>query len=140
MEPTQKKCRGTSSLGLRSHNSFFAMSSPPIMCVSYNSCIDRILEADDLHIGGKNKVKYVIEQAAGKAVNIAYILSTLRLPCTFYGFIGNDCIKLFEKRLVRVSKSLTVLPVRTRVNITLIDNKMKTGFFLSFFYRDCILF
>ena len=104
------------------------MTSPPIMCVSYNSCIDRTLEADDFHIGGKNKVKFLNEQAAGKAVNIAYILSSLRLPCTFFGFIGNDCIKLFEKRLGRVSKSLTVLPQRTRVNTTLIDNKMKTGF------------
>ncbi|KAH7828137.1 putative 1-phosphofructokinase [Monocercomonoides exilis] len=98
----------------------------PIICVSYNCCVDRTLEVDNFHTGGQNKAIYVSEQAAGKAVNIAYILSYLGLPCAIYGFVGDDCTKLFEKRLYRVTRHLEVLPLRTRVNITLIDKTRKT--------------
>ena len=102
------------------------MNPLPIICVSYNSCIDRVLVGKKLHLGGKNKVEFRNEYAAGKAVNIAYILSSLRLPCVFYGFVGNDYKTLFDKRLNRVQKIFISSNTRTRVNTTLIDTEMNT--------------
>lgn len=123
--------------------------SIPIICVSYNSCIDRTLEIENFHIGGQNKGRYIGEQAAGKAVNIAYILSYLGLPCSIYGFVGEDCVKLFEDRLSRVKKDFIILKQRTRVNFTLIDRVLKTGLYFSFkmiinyfylLFLNCIFF
>jgi fructose-1-phosphate kinase PfkB-like protein len=103
----------------------------PILCVSYNSCIDRYLEVNSLKVGESNKATYVIQQAAGKAISIAYILNFLGINCHVYGFIGNDYVELFKQRLENVVRDLDVLPQRTRVNTVLIDHLHREGFLVA---------
>jgi fructose-1-phosphate kinase PfkB-like protein len=108
--------------------------NPPILCVSYNSCIDRYLEVNSLKVGESNKATYIIQQAAGKAISIAYILNFLGINCQVYGFIGNDYVDLFNKRLENVWRDFSVLPQRTRVNTILIDRIHREGIFLFLIY------
>lgn len=99
------------------------MTQPPlpIICVSYNSCVDRILEVNSFKPGEPNKATFITQQAAGKAITIAYILNFLGISCEVYGYIGNDYVELFQNRLKNITQHLKTLEQRTRVNTTLID-------------------
>ncbi|KAK2948908.1 1-phosphofructokinase [Blattamonas nauphoetae] len=101
------------------------MSTLPIICVSYNPCIDRTLQVEYLKEGKQNKATYVSEQAAGKAINIAYIFGELNIPCAIYGFIGLDSAVVFDDRLKKVDNHMRRLPIRTRTNTTMIDDIQK---------------
>ncbi|KAK2953446.1 1-phosphofructokinase [Blattamonas nauphoetae] len=95
----------------------------PIICVSYHPCIDRTLEVEEFKTGHTNRAIFIGEQAAGKCINIAHILPLLGVKCVLYGIVGNDAKHIFEERLKQVPHHLTGLPLRTRINMTMIDKK-----------------
>jgi 1-phosphofructokinase len=96
---------------------------PPIISVSLNPAVDRILEVPGLTIGGHVRGRLLEIQPAGKAVNVARILGTLGMPCILTGFVGagerDHFRRSFEKTPVRLEMFEGREP--TRENITLID-------------------
>ncbi len=99
-----------------------------IATISLNSCIDRTLEAENFSVGSHCRARLVSESPAGKGMNVARILGTLRVPTRIYGFVGQDTAASFAKCLTEdnVENRLQILPQRTRVNTTIIDPATRT--------------
>jgi 1-phosphofructokinase len=95
----------------------------PVVTVTLNAAIDRLIEAAGLHIGGHIKGKLIRRVAAGKGINVSRALAHLDFKSVATGFIGKADEALYKEELSRlgVADRLVVIPGHTRENITLID-------------------
>lgn len=99
-----------------------------IAVVTLNSCVDRTLITPNLTTGSHCKAELAAETMAGKGMNVARILAQLDTPCALYGFVGADRFSSFDESLAEagVINRLRPLPIRTRINTTLVDPEQQT--------------
>ncbi len=99
-----------------------------IYCVGLNPAIDKVLLVDNFTIGSHRRVKVVGRYAAGKASNVARILSILGVKSSLMGFVGQKdyrfFVESFKGSLVTPLFSQVDFPVR--VNTTVIDSILNT--------------
>ena len=94
-----------------------------ILTMTLNPCIDRTVYLEQLQVGETNIVKKVIEEAAGKGINVAIGLQHLHVPVKALGFAyKDDADKLYEKLAAEhISYSFVEVDGRLRVNQKLFD-------------------
>ncbi len=94
-----------------------------IIEVALNPAIDRGIEVPDFKVGAHIMGRQLFRRAAGKAVNVARVLSTLEVPSMLLGFVGKGQQKYFESSLKSkfLSCQLFAVEGQTRENITLVD-------------------
>jgi 1-phosphofructokinase len=94
-----------------------------IAVVSLNSCLDRILEVEGFRAGGVHVANLVAFHPAGKGMNVARLLATLGGRTALHGFVGRDALHRFEQVASgeQIACRLRALPIRTRINTTLLD-------------------
>ncbi len=94
-----------------------------IAAVSLNSCLDRTLESPGFAAGAHCQAQLLGEQPAGKGMNLARLLVARGADARLYGFVGHDAADRFHARLQEagVENRLQALPLRTRMNTTLVD-------------------
>ncbi len=94
-----------------------------IAVVSLNSCLDRILEVEGFVPGGVHVANLVAFHPAGKGMNVARLLAGLGSRVSLHGFVGRDALHRFEQEAdrERVACRLRALPIRTRINTTILD-------------------
>ncbi len=106
------------------------LESTKIISVALNPAIDRGIEVPNFKIGAHIPGRQLFRRAAGKAVNLARVLSTLEVPSMLLGFVGRSQQKYFEASLKSkyLSCQLFAVEGNTRENITLVDpvNKIET--------------
>ena len=57
-----------------------------VLTMTLNPCIDRTVYFDSFRVGKTNIVKKVLEEAAGKGINVAVGLQHLEVPVKALGF------------------------------------------------------
>lgn len=94
-----------------------------ILTMTLNPCIDRTVYLEQLQVGETNIVKKVIEEAAGKGINVAIGLQHLKVPVKALGFAyKEDADKLYEKlRAEEIPHAFVEVEGRLRVNQKLFD-------------------
>ncbi len=106
------------------------LESTKIISVALNPAIDRGIEVPNFKIGAHIPGRQLFRRAAGKAVNLSRVLSTLEVPSMLLGFVGKNQQKYFESSLKSkyLSCQLFAVEGNTRENITLVDpvNKVET--------------
>ncbi len=106
------------------------LESAKIISVALNPAIDRGIEVPNFKVGAHIPGRQLFRRAAGKAVNLARVLSTLEISSMLLGFVGRGQQKYFETSLKSKYLSCQLFPVEghTRENITLVDpvNKIET--------------
>ncbi|MCX7935003.1 MAG: PfkB family carbohydrate kinase [Planctomycetota bacterium] len=99
-----------------------------ITCISLNSCVDRILLAENFRIGSHCQARLLSEQPAGKAVNVARLLATLGVSNRLVALVGEDRCAFFRRhlgRLPRLRVNLISASVRTRMNTTILEQRAR---------------
>ncbi len=102
------------------------MDRSPIITVTLNPCVDRVLEAPQFAVGANVRGKVVARYPAGKGVIVSRILATLGTRSVATGLIGREELTYFERFLEREGQGRIItqfLVVRgeTRENITVVD-------------------
>lgn len=94
-----------------------------ILTITLNPCVDRTIYFEHFQVGGTNVVKKVIEEAAGKGINVAIGLQHLQVPVKAMGFAyKEDKDKLYEKLAAEhIPYSFVEVDGRLRVNQKLFD-------------------
>lgn len=94
-----------------------------VLTMTLNPCIDRTLYMESFEVGGTNIVKKVIEEAAGKGINVAIGLKHLQVPVKAMGFSYiEDTDKLYGKLdAEQIPYSFVEVEGRLRVNQKLFD-------------------
>ena len=94
-----------------------------ILTMTLNPCIDRTVYLEQLQVGETNIVKKVIEEAAGKGINVAIGLQHLKVPVKALGFAyKEDADKLYEKLGAEdIPHAFVEVEGRLRVNQKLFD-------------------
>lgn len=94
-----------------------------ILTMTLNPCIDRTVYLEQLQVGETNIVKKVIEEAAGKGINVAIGLQHLHVPVKALGFAyKEDADKLYEKLEAEdIPHAFVEVEGRLRVNQKLFD-------------------
>lgn len=95
----------------------------PIITVSLNPAIDRVIEVENFTLGRHQVGREVQRSPGGKGINVSRVLSALGIKSVATGFLGEDNIGSFEPFLSdpNVGNEFFVLPGRTRENITITD-------------------
>lgn len=105
---------------------------PPILTVTLNTAIDRVLEVENFHIGGHLPATEVSRFPAGKGINLSRGLARLGRESIATGFVGHHEADHFEHVLKTHPASGQGTPGRavcqlltargpTRENITILD-------------------
>lgn len=102
------------------------MTESPIVTVTLNPSVDRVLEAPRFVLGGNVRGRVVARYPAGKGVVVSRVLATLGSRSIATGLIGVEDLAYFERFLERGGEGRIVtqfLVVRgaTRENITIVD-------------------
>lgn len=94
-----------------------------VLTMTLNPCIDRTVYMESFEVGATNIVKKVIEEAAGKGINVAIGLNHLQVPVKALGFAYiEDADKLYGKLdTEQISYSFVEVEGRLRVNQKLFD-------------------
>lgn len=94
-----------------------------VLTMTLNSCIDRTVYMESFEIGATNIVKKVIEEAAGKGINVAIGLNHLQVPVKALGFAyREDADKLYGKLdTEQIPYSFLEVEGRLRVNQKFFD-------------------
>lgn len=94
-----------------------------VLTMTLNPCIDRTVYMESFQVGGTNIVKKVIEEAAGKGINVAIGLQHLQVPVKAVGFAyKEDLNKLYGKlEAERIPYAFVEVNGRLRVNQKLFD-------------------
>ncbi len=94
-----------------------------VLTMTLNPCIDRTVYMESVQVGGTNIVKKVMEEAAGKGINVAVGLKHLNVPVKAMGFsYKEDKDKLYGKlEKEQVPHSFVEVEGRLRVNQKLFD-------------------
>lgn len=103
-----------------------AVNESPIVTVTLNPCVDRVLEAPQFAVGSNVRGQVVARYPAGKGVVVSRVLAALGSRSIATGLIGVRDLSYFERFLEDVGDGLIVtqfLVVRgdTRENITVVD-------------------
>jgi len=95
---------------------------PGILTITANTAIDYFLEVDHLVSGDNILAKNSTQFAAGKGVNVAKAVESLKYQVTTLGFVGNQSLPLFDVIESKYIKTdFTQVEGKTRSNITLAD-------------------
>ena len=96
-----------------------------ISCVCMNPALDKTIELDGFTYGGLNRVQSAITDAAGKAVNVAIVLSRLGDKANLVGVNYKDGGGKVSARLTAegVSSDFVWLDGALRVNIKALDTR-----------------
>ncbi len=104
--------------------------NPDIITVALNPAIDKGVEVPNFRIGAHIPCKTIFRRPAGKAVNVARVLDTIKVPSILIGFVGKNQQKYFESSFANkiVAPQLFAIDFPTRENITIVDpiNKIET--------------
>jgi len=94
-----------------------------VLTMTLNPCIDRTVYFETFYVGATNIVKKVIEEVAGKGINVAVGLSHINIPVKAMGFAyKEDLQKLYGKlEEERIEYSFVEVDGRLRVNQKLFD-------------------
>ena len=94
-----------------------------VLTMTLNPCIDRTEYYDSFQVGATNIVKKIMEEAAGKGINVAVGLSHLNIPVKALGFAyKEDMDKLYGKLdTEQIPYSFVEVIGRLRVNRKLFD-------------------
>lgn len=99
-------------------------SSPPILCLGLNLAVDRVVEAPGLDWGRHVVGRTLLDQPAGKAVNVARSLARLgRANLHVLGLVGDDEEARFARTLASsdIAWHGVTFTGATRHHLTLID-------------------
>lgn len=98
-------------------------SAAKVLTVALNPAIDRGIEISSFKIGAHQVGRQLFRRAAGKGVNVARVLNTLKVPSAITGFVGRGQQAYFERQLTGeyVSCELFSVAGQTRENITIVD-------------------
>lgn len=99
------------------------MNFDPIITVTLNTAIDRIVEVENLQVGGHVKGRRLARVPAGKGVNVSRTLAALGVTSTTTGFVGRAELAEYEGSFDPncTRAQFLALEGSTRENITLID-------------------
>lgn len=99
-----------------------------IFCIGLNPAIDKTLEISNFQINSHQKAKLLRLQAAGKAANVARILSKSDIDVELMGFVGCGEKDFFHNSFSegKVSFCPTEISGQTRVNTTIIDPVLRS--------------
>lgn len=94
-----------------------------VLTMTLNPCIDRTVYFEEFRVGETNIVKKVMEEAAGKGINVAVGLSHLQVPVKAMGFAYKDDLgKLYGKlEDEQIPYAFVEVEGRLRVNQKLFD-------------------
>ena len=94
-----------------------------VLTMTLNPCIDRTVYMESFEVGATNIVKKVIEEAAGKGINVAIGLNHLQVPVKALGFAyREDKDKLYGKLdAEQIPYSFVEVEGRLRVNQKFFD-------------------
>lgn len=100
----------------------------PIVTVTLNPTIDRVVEVPGFHVGGhlKGRLRYRIP--AGKAINVSRVLAAMGVAHIATGWVGGGDRALFDQQLVEagVESRFVSIAGQTRENITIVDPEQQT--------------
>ena len=98
-----------------------------VLTMTMNPCIDRTIYFSQFKAGATNYVDNIMEEAAGKGINVAVGLAHIHVPVKALGFVYEENAKcLFEKlEKEQVSYDFVKLPGRMRVNQKLFDTSTR---------------
>ncbi len=96
-----------------------------IWTVGLNLSVDRTLEVERFVYGGMNRVERTLEDAGGKAVNVAVAAAELGERASVTGFLRKDSREIFERRLRKAGVGMDFVEIegRARVNVKLMDRQ-----------------
>ncbi len=96
-----------------------------IYCVYLNPTIDKTLYLDRLCVGGTNRPNRIVINGAGKAINVAVVLSELNVRAKVIGIV-NQTDREIKERLQNagIAYDFLELPGQTRVNTKIFDEEM----------------
>lgn len=99
------------------------MTADPIVTVTLNPTLDRVIEVSGLRLGGHLKGRLRSITPAGKAFNVACAYTALGGRARAIGWVGRDSAASFARAAdeAGVENAFTVIEGATRQNITLID-------------------
>lgn len=98
-----------------------------VLTMTMNPCIDRTVYFEQFRAGETNYVDNVMEEAAGKGINVAVGLAHLRVPVKALGFSYEENEKYLHEKLDAegIPHSFVRLPGKMRVNQKLFDRSTK---------------
>ncbi len=93
-----------------------------VYCVYLNPTVDKTMYFDAFEVGGTNRPNRVIQDGAGKAINVAVVLRALGCPVTVLGLSHGDA-PIIEQRLKDAGIAYRFLSDdgETRVNTKIFD-------------------
>jgi len=94
-----------------------------VLTVTLNPCIDRTIYFDSFQVGGTNIVRRIMEEAAGKGINVAVGLQHLQVPVKALGFAYKEDLNKLYGKLEKENIPYRFIEVegRLRVNQKLFD-------------------
>ncbi|MCG3180818.1 MAG: Tagatose-6-phosphate kinase [Phycisphaerae bacterium] len=106
------------------------MRFEPIITVTLNPAVDRVLEVEHFRIGAHQLGRERYRAAAGKGLNVSKALARLGVASIATGFLGRENSQTFEALLAasigrdllaRLNMQFLEVPGQTRENVTIID-------------------
>ena len=96
-----------------------------VLTMTMNPCIDRTIFLENFQVGGTNIVKKVMEEAAGKGINVAVGLKHIDVPVKALGFANKeDAWKLYQKlEKEQIPYSFVEVEGRLRINQKIFDEE-----------------
>lgn len=103
----------------------------PIITVTLNTAIDRVLEVENFAIGEHLPAQETLRYPAGKGINVSRCLARLGRASIAAGFVGQAQSSQFEQSLAdtgpgRTTCQLMAVRGQTRENITILDPIART--------------
>ncbi|MCH7814055.1 MAG: 1-phosphofructokinase family hexose kinase [Planctomycetes bacterium] len=100
----------------------------PVVTVTLNPAIDRVIEVPGLKLGGHLSGRQRSRTPAGKGVNVSRTLAQLGHPSIATGFVGRDRLTEYEADLPvpQVQPQFLGIDGAMRENVTLVDRQTHT--------------
>lgn len=96
----------------------------PIITVSLNPAIDRVIEVDGFAVGAHQVGRELLRVPAGKGVNVSRALAAMDVPSTATGFLGDESLAAYEPLFGGlITGAFVMVKGRTRENITITDRR-----------------
>jgi 1-phosphofructokinase family hexose kinase len=99
------------------------VADPPIITVTLNSAVDRLIEVPRFAIGAHQAGREVSRTPGGKGLNVSRVLAALDVPSVATGFVGSENRGSFDDALndPHIRDEFFLLQGRTRENVTIAD-------------------
>ncbi len=100
-----------------------------IVTVTLNATMDRTLGVERFRRRGVLSAKFLHLSPAGKGINVSVSLRALEVASTAVGFVGGNELACFRQALREkgIRNRLIPLPMRTRMNTTILWSKPRPG-------------